>query len=244
MANNNRLGELLVREKLISLSQLRHAQDEQQKSGNNLGYTLAKLGYVSDDEITSFLSQQYRVPTVNLEEYEIDPEILKLVPKEPCERHKVIPVSRTGNALIVAMADPTNLNAIDDLKFLTGYNIEPVIASETSIHNSIEKYYNAGPSYDEVMAGFDENEIAFTGDEEDVNLMELEKASEDAPVVRLVNMMLLNAIKKGASDIHIEPYEKKLRVRLRVDGVLLEEMTPPLKLKNAIVSRLKIMTSL
>ncbi len=211
MANNNRLGELLVREKLISLSQLRHAQDEQQKSGHNLGFTLAKLGYVSDDEITSFLSQQYRVPTVNLEEYEIDAEILKLVPKEPCERHKVIPVSRTGNALIVAMADPTNLNAIDDLKFLTGYNIEPVIASETAIHGAIEKYYNAGPSYDEVMAGFDETEIAFTGEEDEVNLMELEKATEDAPVVRLVNMMLLNAIKKGASDIHIEPYEKKLR---------------------------------
>jgi type IV pilus assembly protein PilB len=244
MANNNRLGELLVREKLISLSQLRQAQDEQQKTGQNLGYALAKLGYVSDDEITSFLSQQYRVPTVNLEEYEIDAEILKLVPKEPCERHKVLPVSRTGNALIVAMADPTNLNAIDDLKFLTGYNIEPVIASETAIHNAIEKYYNAGPSYDEVMAGFDEKEIDFSGDDEDINLMELEKASEDAPVVRLVNMILLNAIKKGASDIHIEPYEKKLRVRYRVDGVLTEEMAPPLKLKNAITSRIKIMSSL
>src|SRR5271155_4523787 len=244
MANNNRLGELLVREKLISLNQLRKAQEEQQKSGHNLGYTLAKLGFVSDDEITSFLSQQYRVPTVNLDEYEIEPEILKLVPKEPCERHKVVPVSRTGNSLIVAMADPTNLNAIDDLKFLTGYNIEPVIASETAIQSTIEKYYNAGPSYDEVMAGFDEAEIDFTGDDEDISLLELEKASEDAPVVRLVNMMLLNAIKKGASDIHIEPYEKKLRVRVRIDGVLLEEMTPPLKLKNAISSRLKIMSQL
>jgi type IV pilus assembly protein PilB len=244
MGNSNRLGELLVREKLISLAQLRHAQEEQQKSGNNLGYTLAKLGYVSDDEITSFLSQQYRVPTVNLDEYEIDAEILKLVQREQCEKHKVIPVSRTGNALIVAMADPTNLNAIDDLKFLTGYNIEPVIASETAIATAIEKYYNAGPSYDEVMAGFDENEIEFTGDEDNVDLMELEKASEDAPVVRLVNMMLLNAIKKGASDIHIEPYEKKLRVRYRIDGVLAEEMTPPLKLKNAIASRVKIMSSL
>jgi type IV pilus assembly protein PilB len=244
MANNNRLGELLVREKLISLAQLRHAQDEQQKSGTNLGYTLAKLGYVSDDEITSFLSQQYRVPTVNLEEYEIDLEILKLVAKEQCEKHKVIPVSRTGNQLIVAMADPTNLNAIDDLKFLTGYNIEPVIASETAIATAVEKYYNAGPSYDEVMAGFEEAEIDFTGDEEDLNLQDLEKASEDAPVVRLVNMMLLNAIKKGASDIHIEPYEKKLRVRYRIDGVLSEEMTPPLKLRNAIASRVKIMSSL
>jgi type IV pilus assembly protein PilB len=244
MANSNRLGELLVREKLISLAQLRAAQDEQQKSGQNLGFTLAKLGYISDTEITSFLSQQYRVPTVNLEEYEIDADILKLVSKEQCEKHKVVPVSRAGSSLIVAMADPTNLNAIDDLKFLTGYNIEPVIASETAILSAVEKYYNIGPSYEDVMAGFDEGEIEVTGDTEEVNLMELEKASEDAPVVRLVNMILLNAIKKGASDIHIEPYEKKLRVRYRIDGVLQEEMTPPLKLKNAIASRIKIMSSL
>ncbi|MGO8992035.1 MAG: type IV-A pilus assembly ATPase PilB [Polyangiaceae bacterium] len=244
MANSNRLGELLVREKLISLAQLRAAQDEQQKSGANLGYTLAKLGYISDTEITNFLSQQYRVPTVNLEEYEIDAEILKLVSKDQCEKHRVVPVSRAGSSLIVAMADPTNLNAIDDLKFLTGYNIEPVIASEQAILAAVEKYYNTGPSYEDVMAGFDEGEIEVTGDVEDVNLLELEKASEDAPVVRLCNMILLNAIKKGASDIHIEPYEKKLRVRYRIDGVLNEEMTPPLKLKNAIASRVKIMASL
>ncbi len=244
MANSNRLGELLVREKLISLAQLRAAQDEQQRSGTNLGYTLAKLGYISDTEITNFLSQQYRVPTVNLEEYEIDAEILKLVSKDQCEKHRVVPVSRAGSSLIVAMADPTNLNAIDDLKFLTGYNIEPVIASEQAILAAVEKYYNIGPSYEDVMAGFDEGEIEVTGDIEDVNLLELEKASEDAPVVRLCNMILLNAIKKGASDIHIEPYEKKLRVRYRIDGVLNEEMTPPLKLKNAIASRVKIMASL
>jgi type IV pilus assembly protein PilB len=244
MSNTNRLGELLVREKLISLAQLRQAQEEQQRSGQNLGYTLARLGYISDAEITNFLSQQYRVPTVNLDEYEIDADIVKLVSKDQCERHRVIPISRAGTSLVVAMADPTNLNAIDDLKFLTSYNIDPVIASETQIVNAIERYYNVGPSYDEVMAGFDETEIDFTDAEEDINLMELEKASEDAPVVKLCNMMLLNAIKKGASDIHIEPYEKKLRVRYRVDGVLIEEMTPPLKLKNAIVSRLKIMSQL
>jgi len=244
MANSNRLGELLVREKLISLAQLRQAQDEQQRSGQNLGYTLAKLGYISDNEITNFLSQQYRVPTVNLDEYEVDADILKLVAREQCEKHRVIPLSRAGSNLVVAMADPTNLNAIDDLKFLTGYNIDPVIASETAIQAAIERYFNVGPSYDEVMAGFDETEIDFTAEDEDLNLMELERESEDAPVVRLVNMMLLNAIKKGASDIHIEPYEKKLRVRYRVDGVLQEEMTPPLKLKNAIASRVKIMSSL
>ena len=241
---NNRLGELLVREKLISLQQLRQAQDEQNRSGQALGYTLQKLGFLSDTEITNFLSQQYRVPTINLEEYEIDADIVKLVQKEQCERHKVLPVSRAGSSLVVAMADPTNLNAIDDLKFLTGFNIEPVIASEAAILAAIERYYNVGPSYEEVMAGFDETEIEVKGDDEELNLMELEKQSEDAPVVKLVNMILLNAIKKGASDIHVEPYEKKLRVRYRVDGVLIEEMTPPMKLKAAIASRLKIMSQL
>src|SRR6476620_10016807 len=169
MANQNRLGELLVREKLISLAQLRTAQEEQNRSGQNLGFTLAKLGFISDQEITNFLSQQYRVPTINLEEYEIDGDIIKLVSKEQCEKHKVIPVSRAGSSLIVAMADPTNLNAIDDLKFLTGYNIEPVIASESAILMSVEKYYNAGPSYDEVMAGFEEADIEFTGEDEELN---------------------------------------------------------------------------
>ncbi len=242
--SNNRLGELLVREKLISLAQLRSAQEEQQRSGKTLGYTLARLGVISDDDITKFLSHQYRVPTINLDEYEIEPEILKLVSREQCERHRVVPVSRAGSSLVVAMTDPTNLNAIDDLKFLTGYNVEPVIASETAIAQAIERHYNAGPSYDEVMAGFDENEIDFSAEDADLSQMDLERASEDAPVVRLVNMILLNAIKKGASDIHIEPYEKKYRVRYRIDGVLHEEMQPPIKLKAAISSRLKIMSQL
>jgi type IV pilus assembly protein PilB len=246
MASPNRLGELLVREKLISLQQLRNAQQEQKRSGGNLGYTLAKLGYVSDGEITNFLSAQYRLPAINLDEYEVEPDVIKLVTKEVCEKHKIVPVSRSGASLIVAMSDPTNLHAIDDMKFLTGYNVEPVVASETAIASAIDRYYNVGPSYDEVMADFDldEDDIDFSADEEDVNLLELEKASEDAPVVRLVNMLLLSAIRKGASDIHVEPYEKKLRVRYRIDGVLHEEMSPPLKLKAALVSRLKIMSQL
>jgi type IV pilus assembly protein PilB len=244
MSNVNRLGELLVREKLISLQQLRQAQDEQRRTGQNLGATLAKLGYISDGEITNFLSAQYRVPAVNLDEYEIDQEVLKLVSRDVCDKHKIIPVSRAGSSLIMAMADPTNLHAIDDIKFLTGFNVEPVVASETAIQAAVERYYQSGPSYDEVMAGFDEEEIEFGADGEEMNLMELEKASEDAPVVRLVNMILLNAIKKGASDIHVEPYEKKLRIRYRIDGVLIDEMSPPLKLKNAIASRLKIMSQL
>ncbi len=247
MANpTNRLGELLVREKLISLQQLRQAQHEQAASGNNLSYTLARLGYISDTEITDFLSSQYRLPSINLIEYEVDSEVIKLVSKDVCERHKILPVSRSGSSLIIAMADPTNLNAIDDIKFLTGFNVEPVIASETAIIEATDRYYNAGPSYDEVMADFelDDEDIDFTSDDEDDNILELEKASEDAPVVRLVNVILLNAIRKGVSDIHIEPYEKRLRVRYRIDGVLQEEMAPPLKLKNALSSRLKIMSQL
>ncbi|MBI3205561.1 MAG: type IV-A pilus assembly ATPase PilB [Myxococcales bacterium] len=244
--STNRLGELLVREKLISLQQLRRAQDEQRNSGQNLGYTLQKLGFISDGEITNFLSSQYRLPAINLDEYEIDNEIIKLVSRDVCEKHKIIPVSRSGQSLIVAMADPTNLHAIDDIKFLTNYNVEPVVASETSVGNAIERYYSAGPSYEELMSDFslDEQDIDFSADEEDVNALELEKQSADAPVVRLVNVLLLNAIRKGASDIHVEPYEKRLRVRYRIDGVLHEEMNPPIKLKAALVSRLKIMSQL
>jgi type IV pilus assembly protein PilB len=242
----NRLGELLVREKLISLQQLKQAQTDQAKSGRNLSYTLAKLGYISDGEITDFLSAQYRLPAVNLDDYDIEDDVIKLVAKDVCEKHRVIPVSRSGSSLIVAMADPTNLHAIDDIKFLTGYNVEPVVASETAVATAIERYYAAGPSYEEVMADFElgDDDIDFSSDEEDINAVELEKASEDAPVVRLVNVILLNAIRKGASDVHIEPYERRMRVRYRVDGVLQEEMTPPLKLKNALASRLKIMSQL
>jgi type IV pilus assembly protein PilB len=242
----NRLGELLVREKLINLQQLRQAQDEQKKTGQNLGYALAKLGYINDEEITNFLSNQYRLPAVNLDEYEIDSDVIKLVNKDVCFKHGIVPVSRSGSSLIVAMSDPTNLHAIDDIKFLTGYNVEPVVASETSIQAAIDRYYNAGPSYEEVLEDFqlEDEDIDFDAEQDDVNTMDLEKASEDAPVVRLVNVLLLNAIKKGASDIHVEPYEKRLRVRYRVDGVLQEEMTPPLKLKAALVSRLKIMSQL
>jgi type IV pilus assembly protein PilB len=246
MSTTNRLGELLVREKLISLQQLRRAQDEQRRTGQNLGFTLSKLGYVTDGEITNFLSAQYRLPAVNLDEYEIDVEIIKLVSRDVCEKHKLIPVSRSGSSLIVAMSDPTNLNAIDDIKFLTGYNVEPVIASESAIHAAVERYHNVGPSYEEVMADFElgDGDIDFTAEEEEINALELERASADAPVVRLVNVLLLNGIRKGASDIHVEPYEKRLRVRYRIDGVLHEEMSPPLKLKNALVSRLKIMSQL
>ncbi|MBC7172106.1 MAG: type IV-A pilus assembly ATPase PilB, partial [Polyangiaceae bacterium] len=242
---SNRLGELLVREKRISLEQLRSAQDTQKSQNVSLGYALAKMGYISDQEITEFLSKQYRVQSINLGEYEIDKDVLKLISADVCHRHKIIPVSRAGSSLIVAMADPSNLHAIDDIKFLTGFNVEPVVASEATILASIDRSYAAPEiNYDDIMDGFDEEEIEVSTSEDDMNLMDLERASEDAPVIRLCNAILLNAIKKGASDIHVEPYERTLRVRYRVDGVLHDEMNPPYKLKNAIASRLKIMSSL
>lgn len=236
---NNRLGELLVREKLITLAQLREAQQEQQRSGQNLGSTLTKLGIMRDDDVTQFLSQQYRVPAINLADTNIEPEAIKMVTREHCTKHKVLPISRKGNSLVVAMADPTNLHAIDDLKFLTGYNIEAVIATESSIMAHVEKLYNAVVSYDDVMSDFDEGDIEVEAPEE-----ASADNADDAPVVRLVNVILMNAIKRRASDIHIEPYEKSYRVRYRIDGVLLDEMSPPPKLKAAVSSRIKIMSRL
>jgi type IV pilus assembly protein PilB len=246
MASDNRLGELMVREKLISLAALREAQELQKRTGENLSKSLSKLGHVSDKDVAEFVAAQYNVPAIELSEYEVDRQVLDLVPREVAERHKILPVSRVGTSLVVAMTDPTNLHAIDDIKFLTGYNVEPVVASESAIEKAIETYYSTPlASYDDVMDGFDAEEFEFGGeDEEGINVLELEKLSEDAPVVRLVNLILVNAIKKGASDIHVEPYEKALRIRYRVDGVLHEEMTPPLKLRNALTSRLKIMSRL
>ena len=244
--SGDRIGELLVRQKLISLQQLRKAQEEQRKGNTTLGYALAKMGFVSDDQITDFLSKQYRVQTVDLKEYEIDGDVIKLVTQDVCLRHKIIPVSRAGSSLIVAMSDPSNLHAIDDIKFLTGYNVEPVVASEAAIVEAIETYYNVDTniSYDDIMEGFNEEEIDYSEMDDDDGALDVERASEDAPVIRLCNAILLSAIKKGASDIHIEPYEKSLRVRYRIDGVLHDEMRPPLKLKAAISSRFKIMSAL
>ena len=247
-AGGSRLGELLVREKLINSIQLQRAIDHQRSSGGRLGAQLAKLGYIDENELTAFLSKQYGVPSVNLSEVEPAPEVLKLIPKELVVRHQVIPVSRTGNTLIVAMADPSNIYAIDDIKFVTNFNIEVVVASEQGIAEAIEKFYTSNVSFEDVMVDFSDGsaedlEIASDSDE-DINILDLEKSAGDAPVVKLVNLILLDAIRKGASDIHIEPYEKQLRIRYRIDGMLYEVMKPPLRLKHAIISRLKIMSNL
>ncbi len=246
--SGGRLGELLVREKLISPLQLQKAMEGQRSTGGRLGHQLTKLGYIDENELTAFLSKQYGVPSIHLADFEIDPEVLKLLPKELVVRHQIIPVNRAGSTLIVAMADPSNIYAIDDVKFVTNFNIDVVVASEQAIADAIEKYYTSNVSFDDVMvdfAGKDDEDVELASDiDEDINVLDLEKSAGDAPVVKLVNLVLLDAIRKGASDIHIEPYEKQLRIRYRIDGMLYEVMKPPLRLKHAIVSRLKIMSNL
>jgi type IV pilus assembly protein PilB len=242
----SRIGELLVREKMLSLQQLQQAQDEAKRTGKRLGATLAKLGYVDDQRLTQFVAKQYSLPSINLAEIEIDATVLKLIPREICEKHQVIPVRRNGPTLIVAMADPSNIYAIDELKFLTQYNIEPVVASEAMVEAALGRYYDKGPDLDQMVGDLgelDNIDYAATSDE-NVNVVDLENQAGEAPVVKLCNAILVSAIKKKASDIHVEPYEKSLRVRFRIDGILQEEMRPPLKLRNAITSRLKIMASL
>jgi type IV pilus assembly protein PilB len=230
---------------MISAAQLQHAQDEARRSGRRLGYTLTRLGLVDESELTGFLSKQYGVPSINLSDFEIDEAILRLVPREVCERHQLIPVNRAGSTLIVAMADPSNLNAIDDLKFLTNYNIEVVVAAEAAIGQAIERYYTKQVDFQEILSNMDLEDVDFaSGHDSTIDISELTRESEEAPVVRLVNLILVDAIKRQASDIHIEPYERELRVRYRIDGVLYETMHPPLKLANAIISRTKIMASL
>jgi len=243
---SGRLGELLVRENLISLQQLQKAQDEQRKTGGRLGSLLVKQGAIAEQDLTSFLSKQYGVPAISLKDFDIDEEVLKLIPRATAEKHQVVPVNRAGSSLIVAMSDPSNIFAVDDIKFLTGYNVEVVVASEEAIKEAIERYYaEKGPELVDVMQEFDDSEVAvIEADADDMNTVDLEKSAEEAPVVKLVNLILLDAIKKGASDIHVEPYEKDFRVRFRIDGVLYEVMKPPMKLRNAMISRLKIMSEL
>jgi len=242
----NRLGEILVKNNLINREQLSRALEEQKLSGNQLriGSILISQNNLTEEQLTSFLSKQYSVPSVNLSDYEIDPAVIKIIPTDVAQKYQLIPVNRAGATLIIAVSDPSNLFAIEDIKFMTGYNIEIVVASERDIKTSIDKYYDQSASLADVMSDLDVEDFEIVGDEEQVDLNSLERATEDAPVVKMVNAILHDAIKKKASDIHIEPYEKLFRVRYRIDGVLYEVMKPPLKLKNAITSRIKIMAEL
>jgi type IV pilus assembly protein PilB len=243
-AVNERIGELLVKENLLTAQQLREAREGARSRGSRLGAEITQLGFLDESELTDFVAKQYGVPSINLEEFEIDRAVIELVPEEVANKHTVLPVNRAGSTLILATADPSNIFALDDIKFLTGYNIQPVVAAEAAIKRAIDRYYDQASNLDEVMEGFDDSDIDLIQGEAELDAAELAKASEDAPVVKLVNLVLTDAVKKNASDIHIEPYEKSFRVRYRIDGVLYEVMKPPLKLKNAITSRLKIMSEL
>jgi type IV pilus assembly protein PilB len=249
---NQRLGELLVRENLINIAQLQEAEGEQRSSGERLGYALTKLGYIEASDLTQFLSQQYGVPSIDLDAWEVEPAVYQLISKENALRHVVVPVNRTGSGLVVAMADPTDLDALEDLKFITRLQIIPGVASEAQILESIDKYYggqSAGEQQDQ-LPGYDMEEVLEEfGDvdfdkQEDLGGMDLGADAEEAPIIKLVNMMLLEAIKRDASDIHVEPYEKDFRVRYRIDGVLYEQMRLPLKLRVPVTSRIKIIANL
>ncbi|MEO6588703.1 MAG: type IV-A pilus assembly ATPase PilB [Pyrinomonadaceae bacterium] len=292
-----KLGEILVRENLISSQQLREALEYQRGSGGRLGSNLVKLGIVSDDVITAVLSRQYGVPSINLELFQIEEDTIKLISQEVALKYSVLPISKVGATLTLAMADPTNVFAMDDIKFMTGLNVEPVIASETSLQIAIGKYFSNSKQIDVFdadalenfeRAGFtpvvsngnggnghngaakngsvveerlvesdltvsldrfqfneqDTGDLEIVEDNDEIDLAELARASEDAPVVRLVNVLLVDSLRRGASDIHIEPYEKDFRIRFRIDGILYDVMHPPMRMRDALLSRLKIMAKL
>jgi type IV pilus assembly protein PilB len=287
---SSKLGEILVRENLVTPQQLREALDYQRTSGGRLGSNLVKLGIISDDVITAVLSRQYGIPSINLDLFQIEEEVIKLIPQEVSLKYTVLPISRVGATITLAMADPTNVFAMDDIKFMTGMNVEPVIASEASIVMSIGKYYSGSTQIDIFDAAFafeadkstakngkngrngtkapskinvklndadldvsletfdfeghEGEELEIIQDNEEIDLASLTRASEDAPVVRLVNVLMVDSLRRGASDIHVEPYEKDFRIRFRIDGVLYDVMHPPMKLRDPLISRLKIMSKL
>ncbi len=251
---SGRFGEILLKENLITPDQLKQALDHQKINGVRLGSSLVQLGFMNDDEVTAILSRQYGVPSINLTYFEVDPSVIKLIPMDTATKYQVLPLSRVGSSLTMAMVDPTNVFAMDDIKFMTGFNIEPVVASEAAILEAIKKHYGSAEDQErkkeleEIVNFIDEGQaesLELEADEDGtLNLEQLEKAAEEAPVIKLVNYIMTDAVKRSASDIHLEPYEKEYRVRYRVDGVLQTIMNPPFKLRDAIISRIKIMSKL
>jgi len=248
-SSSERIGELLLREGLISKEQLEKALQEQRQNGTRVGYNLVKLGFIQEIELTKTLARQYKMPAVDLSKFEADPKIVKLVPADLAVKNLVLPLRRDGRTLTVAMADPTNFAVIDDLKFITRYDIQAVIAGEFTLRNAIEKNYESSDLQmnallEEIEAGeADEAEVVEEKDEE-MSAAALAAAVDDAPVVKLINGLLIDAVKRGASDIHFECFEHELRVRYRIDGELQEIMKPPKKMQSALVSRFKILAML
>ncbi len=285
-----KLGDLLLKQKLITQDQLDTALKLQREEGGKIGEALVRVGAVSEGDITETLSQQFGVPSIDLAHFEIDPAVIKVVPGEVARKYGVLPVNKTGATLTIAMGDPTNVFAMDDIKFMTGYNVEPVVASEIALRKAIDKHYgtprsvvlkertkqSGGPGYsmeaslDDVMASsaltmddmasvglgelnMDEITGLDTGADVDVvkgeegqeiDLSDLTKSSESAPIIKVSNLILIEALKAGASDIHVEPYEKEFRVRFRVDGILHNIMALPMRTRDPLISRLKIMAKL
>jgi type IV pilus assembly protein PilB len=243
-AGTDRLGDILIRESLITREQLAQALTEQKSTGFRLGYVLVKLGLVQEIEVTKVLARQYRMPAVDLSRFEVDPKIVKLIPGEFATKHVVLPLKREGRTLTVAMAEPTNSGLIEDLKFITRYDLFPVIAGEFTLRTLIEKHYESGDQQLQTllkdMEGLEDVEVVEEQEDEAVTQAQI----DDAPVVKLINGLLTDAVKRGASDIHIEPFEHEIRVRYRIDGALLEVMKPPVKMKAALTSRVKILSQL
>lgn len=254
---SSRLGDILIKEDIITLDQLKSAIEEQRRTGKRLGEALLSLGYINEYQLVEFLSKQFGVPAVNLDEFEVSLDAIKTVPRDTALKYNLIPINKTGSTLVLAMSDPSNIFAVDDLKFATGNNIEVVVASERAIKKAIDFYYGTeeqwenkgkdrepdGHDIDQMMHAL-EDYVVELGQESSMDDMDLERASEEAPVVKLVNHILFDSVRKGASDIHIEPYEKDYRIRYRIDGVLYDVMHPPAQLKNAVSSRVKIMSNL
>ena len=244
-ATPDKLGDILVREGLITQEQLKKALQEQKSSGMRLGYTLVKLGFIEETEVTKMLARQYRMPAVDLSRFEVDPKILKLIPPDIATKHVVLPLKREGRTLTVAIADPNNVAAIEDIKFITRCDVFPVIAGEYTLRNAIDRYYQQSDaqlqSLLKSVEAEDDLEVVEDQEDEDVKAQDL---ADDAPVVKLINGLLTDAVKRGASDIHIEPFEHEMRVRYRVDGALHEVMKPPVKMRAALTSRVKIMAQL
>ncbi len=287
-----RLGELLLKENMISPQQLQDALNHARRSGGKIGKVIVSLGFVKDEEITSLLSRQYGVPSINLDHFEVDPAIIKIIPAETARKYQVLPLSRSGSTLTIAMADPTNVFAMDDIKFMTGHNVEPVVASESALEDGIDRYYGSyrsqelrrekalpagaygipgGPAREDVekvlngptlsvddmaaIGGLSEIDLDSMGeadakeetaktDDDEIDLGNLARSADAAPVVKLTNVILVDALRRGASDIHIEPYEKEFRVRFRINGVLYNVMALPLKLREPLLSRIKVMAKL
>jgi type IV pilus assembly protein PilB len=274
----DRLGEMLVKKNYITTEQLQKALEEQKSRGGRLGASLVRLGYTKEDTLLSFLSGQYKVPSANLSKIEINPTVIKLIPSSTAKKDLIIPINRVGTKLMLAMVDPSNLDIIDEVEFITGFNVEPVVATENEIIDAIKKYYGGGDSIagtghiafqprdytleeektshgdndvmaDDTAVNVDDFDALVHGAVDNVEVVDtqvqLDESGEiEGPIIKIVNGILIKAIKLGASDIHFEPYEKTFRVRYRIDGVLRREMSLPIQIRNAVISRLKIMARL